>query len=78
MNNRQKRWLKKEIVESIRLYKQGGEADIDSAMLSGMSLVASFLAKKDGSPDFRAADVLVAVCEVANENNMQVKKNGQT
>lgn len=61
--------LKSQIRKAIDSYDQDDPA---AAMLSGMSLVASYLAKLEGSNQITPAIVLRAVCDIAKERGLEV------
>lgn len=56
--------IKSQIRNALERYN---ESDPKAAMLSGMSLAASYLAKLEGSKTITAQTVQVAVTEVATE-----------
>lgn len=66
-----KETLKKQIVDCLALY---GDEDAAAAMLSGMSLVANYLAKLDGHPTITPGFVLGIVCEVAAERGLAIER----
>lgn len=57
--------LKEQIISALARYTDDKQIDPKTAMLSGMSLAATFLAKCDGSKTMTAATVVRAVGEVA-------------
>lgn len=67
--------VKARVKDQIRkaVQKYDGD-DPKAAMLSGMSLVASYLAKLEGSRTITAALVLSSVCDIANEMNLETGK----
>lgn len=57
--------LKEQIKSVLSQYAEGTQINSQTAMLSGMSLVATFLAKCDGSKTMTPATMVRAVGEVA-------------
>lgn len=71
--------LKKQVRETIQNYTLSvrsplHETDIKAALLSGMSLISSYLAKHDGSKEITAQIILSAIAEVGEELNLQPDK----
>jgi len=64
--------LKEQIVSALSRYTDGQQIDTKTAMLSGMSLAATFLAKCDGSKTMTPPTVVRAVGEVAAELGYEI------